>query len=107
VAMTLFNKRRGLQGLVHRHLYFWTKEMVIQTTRLQFKRLILLKLSFVCHIIFSLNVSFFVGNNRLYRSTPINFILHLWENVSRLTSTWLKSPDSELPTIQLRVMSIL
>ena len=52
-----------LQGLLHRHLYCWTMEMMIQTTSLQFMRKCLHKLSLVCHIStlcrFFVSISFF------------------------------------------------
>lgn len=46
------------QVLAHRHLYCWILDMIIQITCLQFKRkCLLLKLSFVCHLIFFVNFS--------------------------------------------------
>lgn len=49
---------RYRQVLAHRHLYCWRLDTIIQMTCLQFKwKCLLLKLSFVCHLIFFVSFS--------------------------------------------------
>jgi hypothetical protein len=77
---------------------------MMQMIRLQLKRKrLLLKLSFVCYFIFYVK---FHSTNKLYFSQkrlsgafPLILTLHLWENLSRITSSELTSPVSELPTL--------
>ena len=67
-----------LQVLVPCHLYCWALRMIIQVTRLQFKRKCLLKFSFVCQIsyflYFSMNMKisiFVVKTDCLEQPSPL------------------------------------
>jgi hypothetical protein len=68
-----------LQGLVHRHQYSWTLEIMIQINHLHFKgKFLLLKLLIVCGILYfckflvSINIFiFFVKTNYLEPSSPL------------------------------------
>jgi len=91
-----------LQGLVQRHLYCWTLEVVIQTTCLQFKRnCFLLQFPFFCQIAYfcfkfpvSVNKSsFFVQT--LSETTLLVSTLCLWENLPQITSSRTTSSVSE------------
>ena len=83
-----------------------TLKTMMQMTRLQFKRKrLLLKLPFVCYSIRYVHFSyvwiyriFLFGQKRLSGTLPLILTLHLWENLSRIRSSQLMSPVSELST---------
>jgi hypothetical protein len=77
-----------LQGSLHRHLYCWTLEVMIQMTRLQFKRkFFLLRLSFVCHI-----------SQVLYIFCKFKYIFSLFENIL---------PGATFPILTMRLWKSL
>jgi hypothetical protein len=85
------------QVLTHRYLCCWILDRMIQMTCLQLKRkCLLLKLSFVCPLIFvhfSSVTIFSLGQNGLSVTALPTLALSLWENLSQLML-----PVSEPPT---------
>jgi len=95
-----------LRGLVHRHLYCWTLEMMIYTTSPQLKRKCLnfimpfsCQISYFLYIFVSLNL--FLRHNRLPGTSLSFLILHIWNNLRRLTLRF-----KEPPTTYLRGMTV-